>query len=218
MNLVLLGPPGCGKGTQAGRLANAYQIPAISTGDILRAQRFGGTRVGEQVRRSMDRGELVPDHVVIEIIGHRLDEPDTRPGFILDGFPRTVAQAEALDTLLAELGRPIDAVVDLEIGRQALIDRLGHRYVCPVCNSVYSLTAEAVRRSTRCAQDGAALYQRSDDRPEIIAHRIDVYLEQTAPLINYYRRQGNLLSIDGDRTADEVYASITRRLTGAKTS
>jgi adenylate kinase len=181
MDLVLLGPPGSGKGTQAERLTQAYQIPAISTGEILRAQRLAGTRLGRQARAFMDRGELVPDDVVIGIIGHRLDEPDTQTGFILDGFPRTVAQAQALDTLLAQLERPIDAVVYLEIGRQALLDRLGHRH-------------------------------RSDDRPEIVAHRIDVYLEQTAPLIDYYRERGTLRAIDADQTEEVVFASITSRL------
>ncbi len=212
VDLVLLGPPGCGKGTQAARLTQAYGIPAISTGDILRAQRLAGTRMGEEARRYMDRGELVPDNVVIGIIGHRLEEPDTAPGFILDGFPRTDAQAQALDMLLAGVQRPIDAVIYLEIGRAALLDRLGHRYVCPECNAVYSLTAAAVHQSPRCDRDAAPLFQRTDDRAEIVAHRIDVYLEQTAPLIDYYRRQGTLRPIQADRTEDEVYAAIMRQL------
>jgi adenylate kinase len=213
VNLVLLGPPGSGKGTQASRLSEAHRAPAIATGDILRAQREAGTRLGLQARRYLDSGELVPDRLVIEIIRHRLHEPDTEHGFILDGFPRTVAQAEALDRMLAELRRPIDLVLYLEIGREALMNRLGHRYICPTCGAVYSLSAAQVRGARTCSRDGAALDQRSDDRPDIIAHRIDVFLHQTAPLIDHYRGQGRLVLVEADRSADEVYAAMTRVLT-----
>lgn len=213
MNLVLLGPPGSGKGTQAERLTAEYRIPAISTGDILRSEREAGTELGTRVRRYLDAGELVPDTLVIHIIRRRLNQSDTAAGFILDGFPRTQAQAEALDTTLAELGRPIDAVLYLEIGRQALVDRLGHRYLCPNCGAVYALSAAEAGGHNRCARDDAALVQRSDDRPEIVAHRIDVYLAQTAPLIEYYRRQGKLVPINGAQAPDEVYQVMSRRLT-----
>lgn len=217
MNVVLLGPPGSGKGTQANRLSDAYRAPAIATGDILRAQREAGTRLGLEARRYMDSGELVPDRLVIDIIRHRLHEPDTEHGFILDGFPRTVAQAEALDLVLTELERPIDRVLYLEVGRNALIRRLGRRYLCPACGSVYSLSAEEVRGPRTCPRDGATLDQRSDDRPEIIAHRIDVYFHQTAPLVDYYRGQGKLVLIDADRGQDDVYTSMTEAL-GSHTS
>jgi len=180
-DLVLLGPPGSGKGTQAAGLTAKFGSPQIATGDILRAAVEAGTPLGRRVKAYLDRGELVPDSLVVDIIRHRLAEPDTQQGFILDGFPRTVPQAEALDALLAELQRPLDAVIYLQVDRQSLLDRLSHR---------------------------AEVDQRSDDRPEIIAHRIDVFLEQTAPLIDYYRRQSKLKLIDGTRPPDEVAAAI----------
>ena len=177
LDLVLLGPPGSGKGTQAARLTEQYRIPAIATGDILRAQVEAGTPQGQRVRSYLDRGELVPDQLVVDIIRHRLSEPDTEAGFILDGFPRTVPQAQALDAMLAELQRPLDAVLYLQVDRQALLDRLGQRH-------------------------------RQDDRPEIADHRIDVFLDQTAPLIGYYRDEGKLRLIDGSRPPELVAAAI----------
>ena len=177
LDLVLLGPPGSGKGTQAALLTEKYRIPAIATGDILRAQVEAGTPQGQQVRSYLDRGELVPDQLVVDIIRHRLSEPDTEAGFILDGFPRTVPQAQALDAMLAELQRPLDAVLYLQVDRQSLQDRLGQRH-------------------------------RQDDRPDIVDHRIDVFLEQTAPLIGYYRDEGKLRLIDAARPPELVAAAI----------
>ena len=177
LDLVLLGPPGSGKGTQASRLMEKYGIPAIATGDILRAQVDAGTPLGQRVRSYIERGELVPDQLVVDLIRHRLSEPDTEAGFILDGFPRTKPQAQALDTMLAELQRPLDAVLYLEVDRQSLLDRLGQRH-------------------------------REDDRPEVARHRIDVFLEQTAPLIGYYRDQGRLRLIDAARPPDQVERAL----------
>lgn len=177
LDLVLLGPPGSGKGTQAARLTAKYRIPAIATGDILRAQVNVGTPLGRQVRSYLDRGELVPDQLVVDIIRHRLSEPDTEAGFILDGFPRTLPQAQALDAMLAELQRPLDAVLYLQVEGAALRERLDQRH-------------------------------RRDDRPEIVDHRIDVFLEQTSPLIGYYRDQGKLRLIDGAQPPDLVAAAI----------
>jgi adenylate kinase len=177
LDLVLLGPPGSGKGTQAARLTEKYRIPAIATGDILRAQVEAGTPLGQRVRSYLDRGELVPDQLVVDIIRHRLSEPDTEAGFILDGFPRTVPQAQALDAMLAELQRPLDAVLYLETDRQSLVDRLGQRH-------------------------------RQDDRADIADHRIDVFLEQTAPQIGYYRDEGKLRLIDGARPPEAVASAI----------
>jgi adenylate kinase len=187
LDLVLLGPPGSGKGTQAATLTEKYRIPAIATGDILRAQVDAGTPQGQRVRSYLDRGELVPDELVVDIIRHRLSEPDTEAGFILDGFPRTVPQAQALDAMLAELQRPLDAVLYLQVDRQSLLDRLGQRH-------------------------------RQDDRPDIADHRIDVFLDQTAPLIGYYRDQGKLRLIDAARPPELVAAAIedvVRPLVGA---
>jgi adenylate kinase len=187
LDLVLLGPPGSGKGTQAARMTAKYGIPAIATGDILRAQAEAGTALGRQVRSYLDRGELVPDQLVVDIIRHRLSEPDTEAGFILDGFPRTVPQAQALDAMLAELQRPLDAVLYLQVEGPSLRERLDQRH-------------------------------RRDDRPEIVDHRIDVFLEQTAPLIGYYRDHGKLRLIDGSGPPDAVAAAIddvVRPLVGA---
>jgi adenylate kinase len=216
MNLILFGAPGAGKGTQTGSLIETYHIPAIATGDMLRAQRRAGSPLGEQVKSYMDRGELVPDSLMIDIIKERLQKPDASNGFILDGFPRTVAQAEALDATLDQLGRRVDAVVYLRVSRQVLIDRLSHRYSCRSCDAVYNFTPQQAREVPRCTVDGGELYQRPDDRPEIVAHRIDVFLTHTAPLIDYYTRQHKLENIDGQMTVDAVRSDITRRLSALK--
>jgi adenylate kinase len=216
VNLILFGAPGAGKGTQSGFLIETYHIPAIATGDILRVQRRAGTALGEQVKGFMDRGELVPDAVMVDIIRDRLQKPDAQKGFILDGFPRTVAQAEALDAMLPEIGRQIDAVVYLRVSRQVLLDRLSHRYSCRSCDAVYNFTPEQARNLPRCANDGGELYQRTDDHPEIVARRIDVFLTHTAPLIDYYTAQRRLENIDGQMTVADVRADITRRLAAVK--
>jgi len=212
MNLILFGAPGAGKGTQSAYLIEQYHIPAIATGDMLRAQRRAGTELGDQVKGYMDRGELVPDPVMVKIIRDRLEKSDARQGFILDGFPRTVAQAEALDEMLPEIQRQIDAVIYLRVSRQVLIDRLSHRYSCRTCDAVYNFTPEQARNLPRCDSDGGELYQRTDDQPEIVARRIDVFLKHTAPLIDYYTLQHKLENIDGQMTVKEVRSDITRRL------
>jgi len=217
MNLILFGAPGAGKGTQTGSLIETYHIPAIATGDMLRAQRRAGTALGEQVKGYMDRGELVPDALMIDIIKDRLQKPDAKNGFILDGFPRTVAQAEALDaTLDTQLGRRVEAVIYLRVSRQVLIDRLSHRYSCRTCDAVYNFTPKQALEAPRCTVDGGELYQRPDDRPEIVAHRIDVFLKHTAPLIDYYTKQHKLENIDGQMSVEDVRADITRRLSALR--
>lgn len=216
MNLILFGAPGAGKGTQSASLIETYHIPAIATGEMLRAQRRAGTKLGDQVKGFMDRGELVPDELMIAIIRDRLQKPDARAGFILDGFPRTVAQAEALDAMLDQLGRRIDAVIYLRVSRQVLIDRLSHRYSCRTCDAVYNFTPEQASKLARCTVDGGELYQRTDDRPEIVANRIDVFLKHTAKLIDYYSAQHKLENIDGQMTVEDVRADITRRLAALK--
>ena len=216
MNLILFGAPGAGKGTQSAYLIETYHIPPIATGEMLRAQRRAGTRLGQQVTGYMDRGELVPDALMIDIIRERLQQADARNGFILDGFPRTVAQAQALDSMLDQLGRRIDAVIYLRVSRQVLIDRLSHRYSCRTCDAVYNFTPEQARNLPRCTVDGGELYQRPDDKPEIVARRIDVFLHHTAPLIDYYKGQGKLENIDGQMSVEEVRADIARRLAALK--
>ena len=176
MDLVLLGPPGSGKGTQAALLSEKYGIPAISTGDVLRAQVEAGTPLGKRVKAYIDRGELVPDSLVVDLIQHRL-LADTQQGFILDGFPRTLPQAQALDTMLAALDRPLDAVLYLQVDPQAVRERLGQRH-------------------------------RGDDRQSVIDHRLDVFLDQTAPLISYYERERKLKLIDGSQPPEVVAARI----------
>jgi adenylate kinase len=216
MNLILFGAPGAGKGTQSASLIETYAIPPIATGDMLRAQRRAGTGLGDQVKGYMDRGELVPDQLMIDIIKERLQQPDARTGFILDGFPRTVAQAEALDAMLDQLGRRVDAVVYLRVSRQVLIDRLSHRYSCRTCDAVYTFSPQQARELPHCTVDGGDLYQRTDDQPEIVARRIDVFLTHTAPLIDYYSSQHKLENIDGQMSVDDVRGDITRRLAALK--
>jgi adenylate kinase len=177
LDLVLLGPPGSGKGTQAATLSEKYGIPAIATGDILRAHVARGTPLGKRVKAYLDRGELVPDDLVVDLIRHRLSDPDTQQGFILDGFPRTVRQAQALDSMLTALDRPLDAVLYLQLDPQAVKERLGQR-------------------------------QRSDDLEGIVDHRLDVFLDRTAPLIRYYNDEGKLKVIDGAQPPEVVAASI----------
>jgi adenylate kinase len=210
--VILFGAPGAGKGTQSSFLKKEFGIPVIATGDILRAQREAGTALGDEVRGYMDRGELVPDPVMIDIIRERLKQPDANRGFLLDGYPRTIAQAQALDALLAELGRPIEAVVYLNVNPQTLIDRISHRFTCKTCGSVYQLTADQLRNLPRCSKDGGELYQRDDDRPEVVSHRIDVFMKYTAPLIEYYDQQGKLHSVDGQKPVEEVRSDIVGRL------
>ena len=208
MNLILFGAPGAGKGTQSAFLIERYGIPQVSTGDLLRAERRAGTALGDRVRPYMDSGGLVPDDLIIEIARRRLEQPDARRGFILDGFPRTVAQAEALDAMLAGLGRALDAVISLEVSRAELIRRLSDRYSCRTCDAIYTFSPEQARSLPRCARDGGQLYQREDDRPEVVPRRIDVFLHSTAPLLEYYAGRGILHRIDGERPVEEVRDDI----------
>jgi adenylate kinase len=202
MNIVLLGAPGAGKGTQAQKLIDAYEIPQISTGDILRAAVAAGTPLGLEAKRYMDAGELVPDEVVIGLVKSRLAEPDTANGFILDGFPRTTAQAEALDSELVTMGKAIDSAIAISIDPEVIVKRLTSRRVCRSCGAITNASAES------CAKCGGELYQRDDDNESTVRNRLDVYERSTAPLIDYYRNRGLLHEVDGDRPVETVFAEV----------
>lgn len=203
MNIVLLGAPGAGKGTQAERIIATYGVPHISTGDILRAAVANGTPLGLEAKRYMDAGDLVPDSVVIGLVKDRLSEPDTESGFILDGFPRTTAQAEALDTELASLGKEIDAAIAITVDSEVIVRRLTSRRTCRDCKRITSAS-----EGDTCATCGGELYQRDDDNEATVRNRLDVYERSTAPLIDYYGGKGVLHAIDGDRPVDEVWADV----------
>ncbi|NOY46535.1 MAG: adenylate kinase [Deltaproteobacteria bacterium] len=208
MRLILLGPPGAGKGTQAKRLIERYGIPQISTGDILRAAVRDGTDLGKKAKEYMDAGKLVPDEVVIGIIEERLQEADCAKGFILDGFPRTVAQADALNRVLANLGQAIDHVVSIEVPDEELVERLTGRRTCRGCGAMYHVKFSPPKAEGVCDKCGGELYQRDDDREETIRARLKVYHDQTAPLVEYYEKAGLLRRIPGQGSVDEIYARI----------
>ena len=202
MNIVLLGAPGAGKGTQAERLVGEYKIPHISTGDILRAAVKAGTPLGVKAKGYMEAGELVPDALIIDLMKERLADEDARRGFILDGFPRTTTQAAALDTALSESGRRIDCALAIDVPAQVIVERLSSRRVCRDCGHTGSADEKA------CPKCGGEMYQRDDDKPETIANRLDVYEKSTAPLVDYYSGAGVLVRINGNRPVDEVYADV----------
>lgn len=208
VNIVLLGPPGAGKGTQAMRIAERCKIPHISTGDMFRRAVANQTELGLQAKTYMTRGELVPDRVVIGIVKDRLDEPDCDAGFLLDGFPRTVAQAQALEEALTAPGRRLDGVLNIVVARDELIRRLTGRRTCRSCGKVYHLVYDPPREPERCDLCGGELYQRADDREETVIHRLEVYEEQTAPLVDFYRQRSLLREIKGEGSVDEVFAQI----------
>ncbi len=199
MRLVLLGPPGSGKGTQGAKLAEALGVPRISTGDILRRNVASGTELGTKAKAFMEAGGLVPDDLVIAMTAERLKEPDARKGFVLDGFPRTIAQAEALAKLA-----PLDAVVNLFLEPEELVKRSAGRRVCPNCESVYHLVSNPPRRAGICDKCGSALVTRPDDREEVVRTRIETYERQTAPLVQYYKERGLLREVYASGVIDEI--------------
>jgi adenylate kinase len=206
MNIVLLGAPGAGKGTQAAKLVAEYDIAHISTGDILRAAVKAATPLGLEAKSYMDAGELVPDTVVISLVKERLQEKDTEKGFILDGFPRTSAQAVALSSELAELDRDIDAAIAVAVDPETIVERLSSRRLCRACGYIGTAADSA------CSVCGGEMYQRDDDKPQTVRNRLDVYEKSTAPLTDYYRGADLLIEIDGNRPAEEVYADIKKAL------
>jgi len=206
--LVLLGGPGAGKGTQAERLAQTLGIPQVSTGDLFRENLKNETPLGLLARGYMERGELVPDEVTVGMVRERLKQPDCAHGAILDGFPRTVAQAEALEALLAELGSRLTVVPYIQVPEEVLLARLAGRWTCKVCGAMYHQLFNPPQQAGVCDRCGGELYQRADDTPQTQQRRIRVYLEQTAPLIDYYRRKGLLVEVDGQGEIDQVQARL----------
>ena len=214
MQLILLGPPGAGKGTQAKKLIEKYSVPQISTGDILRASVREGTPLGKTAKSYMDSGNLVPDSVVIGIIEERLKEPDCARGFMLDGFPRTVPQADALGDVLTRMNSKVDHVLSIEVPNEELVVRLTGRRTCRACGAGYHVKFDPPRSSGRCDKCGGDLYQRDDDKEETIRARLKVYDEQTAPLIAYYRSASLLRQVDGRGSMEDIFARIVGVLGG----
>ncbi|NPV30141.1 MAG: adenylate kinase [Firmicutes bacterium] len=214
MRILLIGPPGAGKGTQAARIAGFCEVPHISTGDIFRAAVQAGTELGRKAREYLDAGRLVPDEITIEIIRERLKQPDCSRGFLLDGFPRTLPQAEALDRLLADLGTHLDVVLYIRVSPEVLVERLTGRRVCRNCGATYHVLFQPPRLPGVCDRCGGELYQRSDDTAETVRDRLEVYMSQTAPLLEYYRERGLLKEIDGEQEIEAVWAGIQNCLRG----
>ena len=214
MNLILLGPPGAGKGTQAQRIVERYHIPQVSTGDILRTAVKEGTPLGKKAKAFMDQGQLVPDEVVIGIIEGRLRAPDCNPGFILDGFPRTIVQAEALQAILTKMGKSMDHVINIEVYSEELVRRLTGRRTCRNCGAMFHLLFHPPKREGICDRCGGVLYQREDDKEETIRMRLREYEKQTTPLIQHYQLKNGLRSVQGVGGQDEIFERIVRLLDG----
>ena len=218
VRVIFLGPPGAGKGTQAGQLAREWSVPHVATGDMLREAADKGTRLGFEAKRYMDRGALVPDEVVIGLAAERLGQPDAESGWVLDGFPRTVAQAEALDRLLARRCAELDRVIFFAVSREELLRRLTGRRVCRQCGTAYHLVFQPPAAPGRCERCGGALSQREDDAESAVTHRLEVYADQTAPLLDYYRARHLLTEIPAEGTVSQVGAAIRKALRLAVTS
>ncbi len=214
MDVILLGPPGAGKGTQAKMMIEKWRIPQVSTGDILRAAVREGTQLGLEAKGFMDKGGLVPDSVVIGIIEERIKEPDAAGGFILDGCPRTIAQAEALEKILADNGRKIDHVVSIEVDDEELVTRLTGRRMCKSCGESFHMVFNQPSVENVCNTCSGELYQRDDDKEDTIRQRLEVYHEQTSPLIEYYRERGGLREVDGAGSISDIFDQIVARLAG----
>lgn len=214
MNIILMGLPGAGKGTQAERMVEEFKIPHISTGDMFRAAVKEQTEMGLEAKKYMDQGLLVPDHVVIGIVKERLGKADCSNGFLLDGFPRTVGQAEALDDTLLGLGRNIDHVINIEVDRSELLARLTGRRICRDCGATYHVMFNPPKQEGVCDKCGGELYQRDDDNEKTVATRLDVNIEQSAPLLSYYSKKGLLRNIDGQQEITKVFEDIATLLRG----
>ncbi|TXC85621.1 adenylate kinase [Metabacillus litoralis] len=214
MNLVLMGLPGAGKGTQAERIVEKYNIPHISTGDMFRAAMKEETELGLQAKSFIDKGELVPDEVTIGIVRERLGKNDCQKGFLLDGFPRTVAQADALEAILADLNRKIDYVINIEVNKDILMERLTGRRICKQCGATYHLVFNPPAVEGTCDKCGGELYQRADDNEETVANRLEVNLQQTQPLLDFYNQKGYLKNINGEQDINKVFVDVDQLLGG----
>jgi adenylate kinase len=212
LNLILLGPPGAGKGTQGARLSEEFGLPYIATGDMLRAAVEEESDLGREAKQYMDRGELVPDEVIIGVILERVQSEEARDGFLLDGFPRTIRQAQALDEALEDLGRRLTAVLLIEVPDDEVVRRLAGRRINPTTGRVYHVEFDPPERPGRCDEDGSELIQRDDDKEEVIRKRLEVYHRQTAPLIEYYDQRDLLYRFDGTLSPDEVHEHIRATL------
>ncbi|HEX7622055.1 MAG TPA: adenylate kinase [Anaeromyxobacteraceae bacterium] len=215
MILILLGPPGAGKGTQAKLLAQAYGVPHISTGDMFRDHKARGTELGKKIQAIMDAGELVTDDVTNAMVKDRLARPDVASGFILDGYPRTTAQAEYLEQLLQSLGQSIDRVLSYEVAEELVVERISGRRSCPRCGAVYHVSANPPRRTGSCDKDGAALVQRDDDKPENVKKRMQEYADKTWPLKRFYQERGKVAEVEGVGTPAGILAA-TQVVLGAR--
>ena len=208
MKLIMLGAPGAGKGTQAKRIAAKYGIPHISTGDIFRANIKNGTELGKKAQTYMDQGLLVPDELVCDLVVDRIQQSDCEKGYVLDGFPRTIPQAEALTAALEKLGTGIDYAINVEVPDANILNRMGGRRACLGCGATYHVEFNAPKQEGVCDTCGAELVLRDDDKPETVQKRLDVYHEQTQPLIDYYTKAGKLAEVDGTKDMDDVFAAI----------
>lgn len=215
MNIILMGLPGAGKGTQADSIVEKYDTPHISTGDMFRAAISEGTELGIKAKSYMDQGALVPDEVTIGIVRERLSKSDCDNGFLLDGFPRTVPQAQALDELLADMDRKIEHVLNIEVAEEELVKRLTGRRICKVCGTSYHLLFNPPKVDNKCDKDNGDLYQREDDNPETVKNRLEVNMTQTAPLLAFYDEKGVLSNVDGQQDIGDVFKELDAILQGS---
>ncbi|PTH29242.1 adenylate kinase [Staphylococcus arlettae] len=216
MNIILMGLPGAGKGTQASEIVKKFPIPHISTGDMFRKAIKDETDLGKEAKSYMDRGELVPDEVTVGIVKERISEDDAKKGFLLDGFPRTIEQAEALNDIMQELGRSIDAVINIEVPEEELMNRLTGRRICETCGTTYHLVFNPPKVDGVCDLDGGKLYQREDDNPETVANRLSVNVKQSKPILSYYQDNGVLENIDGSKDIKKVTSDVINILDDLK--
>lgn len=217
MNIILMGLPGAGKGTQASEIVKKYPIPHISTGDMFRKAIREETELGKKAKSFMDRGELVPDEVTVGIVKERLSEDDAKKGFLLDGFPRTIDQAEALNDIMSDLNREIEAVINIEVPEEELMNRLTGRRICEKCGTTYHLVFNPPKVEGVCDLDGGKLYQREDDNPETVSNRLKVNIKQSKPILEYYdQKKGVLKNIDGAKDIDDVTSDVIQILDDLK--